>query len=181
MIEALDERPHEAGGEPTWSESYYSAWSSPERSGFARIANRPNEGTQDVLVGVYDGDGAITLARHQREERGNTERLDVGGVRCECEAPLERWRLTCDADAIRLPAPRVLLGEDGAAPVPTRLRLDLAFAAEQPAAETETNGPEALVELVRQVAMGHFEQSGTMSGTIDGQPFSGRGYRDKSW
>src|SRR5436305_4727883 len=146
MIEAVDERPHEAGGEPTWSESYYFAWFSPARSGFARIANRPNEGTQDVLVGVYGADGAITLARHQREEGANTDRLDVGGVRAECAAPLERWRLTCDADALRLPSPRVLLGEDGAAPERVRLQLDLSFAAEQPAAETETDGPEQLVE-----------------------------------
>jgi hypothetical protein len=181
MIADADERPHEAGGEPTWSESYYFAWFSPERSGFTRIANRPNEGSQDVLVGAFAPDGSITLARHKREERGNTDRLDVGGVQYVCEEPLARWRITCDAEAIRLPSPRALLGEDGAPPEPTRLALDLAFAAEQPAAETETSGPEPLLELVRSIAAGHFEQSGTMTGTIDGAPFEGRGYRDKSW
>jgi hypothetical protein len=181
MIGEADERPHEQGSEETWSESYYFAWFSPERSGITRIANRPNEGTQDVLVVVYDADGSITLARHKREEEENTDTLDVGGVQYRCEEPMKRWRITASADGLRLPSPRVLLGEEGGSPEPARLELDLVFEAEQPPAETAQNGPEELLELVRKIAAGHFEQSGTMTGTIGGERFEGRGYRDKSW
>ena len=106
MIGEADERPHEQGSEETWSESYYFAWFSPERSGITRIANRPNEGTQDVLVVVYDADGSITLARHKREEEENTDTLDVGGVQYRCEEPMKRWRITASADGLRLPSPR---------------------------------------------------------------------------
>jgi hypothetical protein len=63
MIGERDERPHGAGDEPAWSESYYFAWFPPERSGATRIGNRPNEGTQDVLTVTYDADGAISVVR----------------------------------------------------------------------------------------------------------------------
>lgn len=181
MIGEADERPHEQGPEETWSESYYFAWFSPQRSGITRIANRPNEGTQDVLVVLYDADGSITLARHKRDVADNTDELDVGGVQYRCDEPLGRWRITADAQGIRLPSPRVLLGEEGGQPEPATVALDLVFEARQPAAETAQNGQEELLELVRKIAAGHFEQSGTMTGTVGGEPFEGRGYRDKSW
>lgn len=181
MIGERDERPHEAGDDPSWSESYYFAWFSPERSVVSRIGNRPNEGTQDVLVVTYDADGAITLVRSKRDESANTDRLEVGGVSYACEAPLERWRLTCDADAVRLPSPRLLLGEEGPRPERTRLTFELAFDACQPPAELNSNGPGESIELVGRLASGHFEQTGTMTGMIDGEPFEGRGLRDKSW
>jgi hypothetical protein len=181
VIGQRDERPHEPGDESAWSESYYFAWFSPERSGATRIGNRPNEGTQDVLVVTWDADGAITVARSKRDEPTNSDRLEVGGVTYACEAPLERWRLTCDADAVRLPNPRLLLGEEGPRPEQTRLTFELAFDACQPAAELNSEGPEETIERVSRIASAHFEQSGTMSGMLDGEPFEGRGYRDKSW
>ena len=181
MIEERDERPHEADDEPAWSESYYFACFSPERSVVMRIGNRPNEGTQDALGFAYDPDGAITFVRAKREEQENTDRLDVGGVRYACEAPMERWRLTADADAVRLANPRLLLGEEGPRPERTRLTFDLTFVASHPPAELNTEGADGARELVGRIASGHFEQSGAMTGTIDGEPFEGRGFRDKSW
>jgi hypothetical protein len=182
VIEERDDRPHEPGDEPDWSESYYFAWLSPERSFVARIANRPNEGTQDVLVVTFEPDGATTLVRSKREERTNTDRLEVGGVRYVCEAPLKRWRLTCDADAVRLPNPRLLLGEEGPEPEPTRLTFDVVFDACQPPGELNSRGPDESVEQVRRrMASRHFEQTGAVTGTVDGEPFEGRGFRDKSW
>jgi hypothetical protein len=134
-----------------------------------------------VLVVTYDADGAITLVRSKREERTNTDHLEVGGVSYVCEAPLERWHLTCDAAAIRVPNPRLLLGEEGPRPERTRLTFEFAFDACQPPAEINSRGADEAVEQVGRIARGHFEQSGTMTGTIDGVPFEGRGFRDKSW
>ena len=162
--------------------AYYNFFDRSRRAGgWVRIGNRPNEGTQDVLLVAYDPDGAITVARSKRDEPTNTDRLEVGGASYACEAPLERWRLTCDAGAVRLPNPRLLLGEEGPRPERTRLTFELAFDMCQPPAELNSEGPDETVEHVSRLASGHFEQSGRVTGVIDGEPFEGRGFRDKSW
>jgi hypothetical protein len=181
VIDERDDRLHEPGTEPDWSESHYFGWFSPERSAVSRIGNRPNEGTQDVLVVTYDADGAITIVRSKREETTNNGPLEVGGVTYECDAPMKRWRLTCDADAVRLPNPRLVLGEEGPRPERTRLTFDLTFDTCQPPAELNSEGPAEIVEHIGRMASGHFEQTGAVTGTIDGEPFEGRGFRDKSW
>jgi hypothetical protein len=156
VIETGDERPHEAGEEQAWSESYYFAWFSPGASGLARIATRPNEGTQDLIVVAWDEERKPVVASASREQRVNDEVLSVGGAVATCEEPLRRWRLRFEGE----------------------VSLDLRFEALGPPASTQVRrrGSEGGRTIPR-----HFEQPVRVSGSVDGAPFEGLGFRDKSW
>ena len=177
MIGPEDEQPHAVGDDPRWSESYYFAFFGDELSGITRIGVRPNEGTIDALVVAFLPDGAIALGREVSPQHDNTADLAVGGVRYTCRDPLGAWDVRIATRLHRLDNPRMLLGEPGEA-TSIDLELDLSFAAATPAAEATLDGDRA---AFARTATGHFEQSGAMTGTVDGRPFSGRGYRDKSW
>ncbi len=177
MIGPQDEQPHEVGADPAWSESYYFAWFGEEGSGITRVGIRPNEGTKDVLVVAFPPGGGIAIGRHKEPQAQNTDDIRVAGASYECMEPLTRWRVRYDGPLTRLPEPRVLLGEPG--PHETiDFSLDLEMRTSTPPAEAVLSGDHSAFE---RVATGHFEQSGSFVGTIDGRPFAGRGHRDKSW
>jgi hypothetical protein len=181
-ITEQDDAPHVAGSDSAWSESYYFAFFGDGISGVSRIGNRPNEGTQDGLLVLFEPDGAVSIIRSKRAISANTGELSVGGFGYTCEDPLRRWRIRYSGPAYRLAQPRALLGEGngGLAREEIDVQLDLTFTAVQPAAEIHVEGADAAAIMAR-VAPNHFEQSGLVEGTVLGRPFAGRGHRDKSW
>lgn len=177
MIGPGDERPHMVGEDPAWSESYYFAWFDERGSGITRIGVRPNEGTMDVLLVLFPPEGGIAVTRRQQPQHDNTDRLEVAGASYELLEPLRRWRVRFEGELLHLPQPRLLLGEPGDR-APRPFSLDYELTAFTPAAEATLAGSRA---AFARTAAGHYEQAGRISGTIDGAPFSGTGYRDKSW
>ncbi|HEY5858109.1 MAG TPA: hypothetical protein VIW24_29805 [Aldersonia sp.] len=178
MIYETDECPHPVGDEPAWSESYYFAFFGDGVSGVSRIGNRPNEGTQDALLVLFE-DEAVTLIRAARPSTENTDELSVGGLEYTCVNPLKQWKIRYRGPAVRFEQPRALLGEPGE---PTRVEVDIDLDFHAAHAPGELEYDERISrEVLERVAAHHFEQSGIVEGTVLGKPFSGRGHRDKSW
>jgi hypothetical protein len=177
---------HPVEPDTAWSESYYfNAYAPGSDCGFfTRIGIRPNEGTIDVGLSVWlPGTELATVHAVRPESTMPTGTLDVGGVRYERVAPMQTWRLTCDADA----AVRDLSGR--APRRSTRLRLDATFQALAPAVGVDGQGRAgagASAATGAMVGKGHLEQAGRWTGWLeaDGVRHSletARGNRDKSW
>src|SRR2546422_4572178 len=96
---------------------------------------------------------------------------------------MERWRLTCEAEAI------VLDVRAERPQRPARLVVDLEFRALTPAIGSDgqgRSGTGARAETRQHVGKGHLEQAGRWSGWIEAdgvryEPVQARGNRDKSW
>lgn len=185
-----DDLQHPVQSSAAWSESYYFNFYDASRrtGGFTRIGIRPNEGTMDGVVVLFLPGGGMALAHHVREQRSNTDDIDVGGLRFDLVEPLARWRVTFAGLALMLAEPSRLtdpsaLGDQR----PGELVFDLAFEALSPAVAggVEKVAEQEAARAGETVAFGHFEQAGRFTGTVtvDGQacPFAGYGNRDKSW
>jgi hypothetical protein len=201
ILDASHDFAHEVEADSAWSESYYfNAYDPVVDAGlFTRIGVRPNEGTIDVGLSAWLPGDRIANARGVREQTVMTDsELAVGGVRYERLEPMQRWRITADADAEVLDLGGLAaLGDAGAgrsaAGRPGRLTVDLTFTSLIPAIGTDGAGRErrsddTAASTATTVGKGHLEQSGTWSGTIglDGEtwalgPATARGNRDKSW
>jgi hypothetical protein len=177
---------HPVEPDTAWSESYYfNAYDPGSDSGFfTRIGIRPNEGTMDVGLSVWLPGTELATVHSIRPEQGMpTGTLEVGGVSYERVAAMQRWRITCDADA-------TIRDLSGRAPRRSaRLRIDATFAALAPAIGVDGQGragtgPSASTGAM--VGKGHLEQPGRWTGWIEAdgvrhQLETARGNRDKSW
>ena len=161
----LDDRhdlAHPVEGDEAWSESYYFNCYDPEADTgfFTRIGVRPNEGTIDVGLSVWEPGGGLAVVRHVQEQRAMVDGvLSVGPVEYSMVEPGKRWRLTAPS-------------------------LDVTFDALTPMIGVDGRGGSA---TARTVGKGHLEQAGRWSGWIEagGQRrvlgAEARGNRDKSW
>ena len=186
ILDARHDFGHPVEPDSAWSESYYfNAYDPVTDTGlFTRIGIRPNEGTMDVGLSLWLPGAELAAVRGVRPQREMTDDgLAVGGVRYERVAPMERWRLTCDAEA-------VVVDLRGARPPrPAPVAVDLTFQALTPAIGSDgqgRSGTGASAETRQHVGKGHLEQAGRWSGWIeaDGVRYElvqARGNRDKSW
>src|SRR5439155_18593995 len=186
ILDARHDFGHPVESDTAWSESYYfNAYDPATDAGFfTRIGIRPNEGTMDVGLSLWLPGMELAAVRGVRPQHEMTDGdLAVAGVRYERLVPMERWRLTCDAEAI------VLDLRAERAPRPARLVMDAEFRALTPAIGSDgqgRSGTGASAETRQLVGKGHLEQPGRWSGWIEAggvryELARARGNRDKSW
>ena len=164
MIDLDDEELHRPDLDRHWQESFYFNWASGDGRdfGLTRLGYSWATGKADgIAVMLRDGraEGVHASIGADTGDRGTlsaAEGLRVGGLRFTMVEPLTRWRIELD-------------GPNG---------FDLTWTAFTPAVDfhEHLDGPRI---------QEHFEQSGTVGGTVrrDGREerFSGLGQRDKSW
>lgn len=165
MVDRVDEQLHMPGAEPHWQESYYFNWSDLDDGSFGltRIGFHEGGGRADALVVMlHDGQPeaiypAIGVDLDVPAHESMHDGVRVGDLTYELVRPLEQWHIT-------------LTG---------RTEVDLVWTAFMPAHDFTETG------TVGDLAHHHFEQSGTVTGTVkvDGRSrtISGVGHRDKSW
>ena len=185
----LDERhdfAHPVESDTAWSESYYfNAYDPATDTGFfTRLGIRPHEGRMDVGLSVWlPGTDLAVVAGVQPQHAMIDRELAVAGVRYERLAPMQTWRLTCDAEAsIRDLASRRERRRG-------RIAMDVTFQALSPALGSDGQGRAGAgvsAETRRHVGKGHLEQAGRWTGWIDTEGVrhhlvEARGNRDKSW
>jgi hypothetical protein len=165
----------EAGPEAQWSDSFYFGGGD-ARSGIAfytRIGRRPNEETVEAALGVWLPDGRFVLC-FAREDDG--AELAAGGIAYECGLPHELWRLSAATSGMVFAQAGDLAVRGSGKPA--QVRVALRFCAWTEPFEFATG-------LTERVAACHYEQPGSISGTIevDGERFAlaGGGMRDHSW
>lgn len=173
VLDESHDRAHRVETDGAWSESYYfNAYDPPSDTGFfTRIGVRPNEGTIDVGLSVWQP-GVDSPLAHYRHVRPQHEMIDadleVGEVRYEMLETARAWRLTCDTD---------------------ELKMDVRFDALTPMIGTDgldRPGEGASAETRKSVGKGHLEQAGRWTGWLETggvrhQWTDARGNRDKSW
>jgi hypothetical protein len=162
---------HPVESDGAWSESYYfNAYDPPSGTGFyTRIGVRPNEGTIDVGLSLWLPDRSRTGYRFVRPQTEMIDqKLDVGDVVYEMLEQGRRWRLTSNAEAVKMDvtfdALTEMVGTDG----------------------QDRTGEGASVETRKSVGKGHLEQAGRWTGWLEanGTHYAwtdARGNRDKSW
>ena len=185
----LDERhdfAHPIESDSAWSESYYfNAYDPATDTGFfTRLGIRPHEGRMDVGLSVWlPGTDLAVVAGVQPQHAMIDRELAVAGVRYERLAPMQTWRLTCDAEAsIRDLASRRERRRG-------RIAMDVTFQALSPALGSDGQGRAGAgvsAETRRHVGKGHLEQAGRWTGWIEAAGVrhhlvDTRGNRDKSW
>lgn len=198
MIEPRDDRAHEVGPDPAWSESYYFNFFDPGSGigGFTRIGIRPNEGYADGNLLLFLPDGGAVAVLNREERRANSDLVRVGSVSYERVEDLARWRVVCGGAGLAFPdaadfdfPPRARSGEGGrgATGRVVEVGADLDFVAAMPPFGTSgrrRRSAEAAA-AARAVAAGHFEQMGTLRGHLrigdERVSIDGLGVRDKSW
>jgi hypothetical protein len=169
------ERWQRAGDEDQWSDSFYFGGGDGRGLAFySRVGRRPNEGLTEGALGIWlPGQGfLLSFAR-----TGLAEEIAAGPVRYEADLPLVLWRLEFEgAGRLFERAEHVATNRDAyeAVEVTASLRF------------TAWHDPLCFRSgLTDQVAAAHYEQPGSVAGTIevDGRrhPLAGRGMRDHSW
>jgi hypothetical protein len=191
VIEPRDERAHEAGPEPAWSESYYFNFYDPGPGvgGFTRIGIRPNEGHADGNLFLFWPGGGLVALLNKVERRDNSDDLAVGSLRYTCVEPLARWRIEAEGRALCLPrAADFALAREGASwGLAEPVEVALSFDAAMPPYGTSGRKQRSVQAeaAAASVAAGHFEQAGRMRGLVKvgdrAARIAGLGVRDKSW
>lgn len=166
MITEQDEQLHPPGTDRNWQESYYFNWAQPDGSslGLTRIGFNPVTGRGDAMLllmsrdgveAVYAGRGLPLPADFPMDP---SRGVRLGALTYTMDEALGAWRLRLDS----------------------RTKVDLTWKAFTPAIDFAHSFPGDA-----ELAQRHFEQSGTVTGTVtvDGvsRPVDGLGQRDKSW
>ena len=171
---AADEALREPGPEEQWSDSFYFGGGDAETTLYTRIGRRPNEDTVEGAFGIWAPDGRFVLGFGRTPDRSE---LAAGPVAYECALPFELWRLEiAGRGRAYARAEDLALAPDSYEEV--RLGGELRFAA--------WTGPVSFRSgLTGSVAARHYEQPGSLFGTIEigdaSVPVAGRGMRDHSW
>ena len=171
---AADEGLQEPGPEEQWSDSFYFGGGDAETTLYTRIGRRPNEDAVEGALGIWAPDGRFVLGFGRTPDRA---KLAAGPVAYECALPFELWRLEITGRG------RAYARAEDLALAPDRyeevsLGGELRFAA--------WTGPVSFRSgLTGSVAARHYEQPGSLFGTIEigdaSIPVAGRGMRDHSW
>jgi len=175
-LTAADEGLRPPGPEEQWSDSFYFGGGDHRRDValYTRVGRRPNEDRMEGALGVWLPDGRFLLAFGRAPDG---DRIAAGPVAYECRAPFELWRLRIG----------------GRGRVYARAE-DLALSPES-YDEVEVGGElrfapwvdpiEFASGLTGAVASRHYEQPGSLAGTIvvgeERIPLAGAGMRDHSW
>jgi hypothetical protein len=186
--------PVEDGGH--FNESAYYNFFDAERpvGGWVRIGNRPNEGYAEMTVCLYEPDGTASF-QFKRPTIASNEAHDAGGLRFSVVEPWKHHRVSYDGSVCWLRDPSQMSDPSLAFKrnphVPVELEVDWYGRSPgwggEPRRRTADGGwePARVGDPEKQFARGHFEQHGTVEGSmsIDGRRYElrGHGLRDHSW
>jgi hypothetical protein len=215
MLEPADEHWHPSTKHAHWNESFYfncfdeeTGWACA-----ARVGITPNGGERDGFICLYLPDHTTGFVRLSQPVGEVGARIAVGGIEARCLEPFRTWRISYDGPIHHFnePASDADLRRTLDASRPTKhLKLDLEVNALHPPFDYDkrtirmrpvgdlirgaaSGDPlrtlqrtfRALVALPAMMGAHHYEQSGTVRGTveIDGQEsvIHGFGQRDHSW
>lgn len=175
-LSAADEGLRPPGPEEQWSDSFYFGGGDHRRGValYTRVGRRPNEGRVEGALGVWLPDGRFLLAFGRAPDG---DRIAAGPVTFECRAPFELWRLSIGGRGRVYPrAEDLALAPDTYEEV--EVGGELRFAPWVDPIEFASG-------LTGSVASRHYEQPGSLAGTIEvGDeriPLAGAGMRDHSW
>jgi hypothetical protein len=166
----------------------------PTLGGWLRIGNRPNEGYAEVTVVLYEPDGTVGF-QFKRPRIDNNKSHQAGGARFEVVEPWREHRATYNGhacvlqDPLELRDPSTAFRENPHEPVEVDIRwrgLSPGWGGERrrrlPDGGWESVGRG---DLSAQFARGHFEQLGSVVGTMSvgdrSYAINGYGLRDHSW
>jgi hypothetical protein len=173
---AADEGLRPPGPEEQWSDSFYFGGGDARRGValYSRVGRRPNEDRVEGALGVWLPDRRFLLAFGRAPDN---ERIAAGPVAFECRAPFELWRLQIEGRG------RLFQQAEDLALAPDRheeveVGGELRFAC-------WTDPIEFASGLTGSVASRHYEQPGSLAGTIvvgdERLALAGAGMRDHSW
>jgi len=189
VIEPADEKPHEHGGEPGWSERLSFCFFDADAGfgGIVRADLRPGEKRADASVSLFMPGGAIAtvLAREQNRAPGGSS---VARIQLDPVEALQKWWIRCkdvalifpNASATGLPKAGERTGAAG--------QIDLQVTFETwmpPTGEVERVTKVDELNFVRTMSTGHFEQAGRFHGKVRvgarQAALEATGVRDKTW
>jgi hypothetical protein len=187
MIEPRDDLVHEIGPEPTWREEYVFAFTDEASwmAGLVRAQLRAAERGASASVHLFlpGGAAAVVVARGDRGPEGG---VAAGGILCEPEQPLERWRLRCKDTALIFSEPAAAKGAErsgGVKPVDLDIDVEATMPAVGEAARELHVDPAS--RLARATSHGRLEQAMSVRGSVRvgdrDWPVEGRGIRRKVW
>lgn len=175
-LNAADEGPRPPGPEEQWSDSFYFGGGDPRRGValYARVGRRPGEGRVEGALGVWLPDGRFLLAFGREPD---SERIAAGPIRFDCRVPFELWRIAIGGRGrVYGRAEDIALARDRYEEV--ELGGELRFTAWVDPIEFGSG-------LTGAVATRHYEQPGSLAGTIavggERLALAGAGMRDHSW
>jgi hypothetical protein len=174
-ITEAHERWQPAGDEEQWSDSFYFGGGDGRGLAFySRVGRRPNEGVTEGALGIWlPGQGfLLSFAR-----AGVSEDVEAGPVSYSCDVPLVLWNLRFEGTGRLFErAEHVATRRDAYETVEISSRLRFVVWHEPLSFRSG---------LARGVASAHYEQPGSVVGTIEvagrRHPLAGRGMRDHSW
>lgn len=191
VLEPRDEYPHEPDDVPNYNESMYLNGFDPaqELGGWFRLGNRVNEGYAEMSVCVYLTGGRVGFMYARPEITTNAE-MAAGGLRIDVVQPFEQLRVTYEGALCLLEDPKEMADPRRAFTTnpmePCSVALDFRGVSPmyggKPVFE---DGSEIPVDPEKSFAKAHYEQHGTVTGTIvvgeEVIDLDGLGLRDKSW
>ncbi len=191
VLEPSDEYCHEPDAATNYNESMYlNAFDlDQEVGGWFRLGNRVNEGYAEMTVCVYLPGGRVGFVYARPEITENTQ-MSAGGLTIDVVEPFEHLTVTYRGkvclldDPSQMAEPRVAFKENPW----VECEIDLDFRGVSPmygGKPMYDDGTEIEVEAEKSFAKAHYEQHGSMKGTIRvGEEIidlDGFGLRDKSW
>ena len=191
-----DDYTHKLGKETNFNESVYFNFhnrSNDAVGGFVRIANRANEGSGEVTVCLYLGDGSVVFGFARPQVKSNNGWC-AAGMQVDVLQPMRKLRTRFKGKAMHLTEPMKLLDPGALAKKdrPSRVDVDLDLVHHGVGAVFGTDGSGGAREGDN-FAKAHYEQHMRVEGVINissaaGSPgtsfhigVTGNGMRDHSW
>ncbi len=163
------------GVEEQWSDSFYFGGGDGRGLAFySRVGRRPNESVTEGALGLWLPEQGFLLS-FAREGLGDA--IEAGPVRYYCDLPMMLWGIRFEGEGRLFErAEHVSTRRDDYETVP--VRGELRFTAWHEPLSFRSG-------LAQGVATAHYEQPGSVSGTIEvgdrRHPLAGKGMRDHSW
>ncbi|MEZ5225258.1 MAG: hypothetical protein R2710_00895 [Acidimicrobiales bacterium] len=191
VLEPSDEYCHEPDEATNYNESMYlNAFDlEQEVGGWFRLGNRVNEGYAEMTVCVYLPGGRVGSVYARPEITSNTE-MSAGGLTIDVVEPFEHLKVTYRGKVCLLDDPRRWpnrgwrsrrIRGSSARSISTSMACRPCTAG----VRSTTTAPRIEVEAEKSFAKAHYEQHGSMKGTIrvgeEVIDLDGFGLRDKSW
>lgn len=191
VLEPADEFPHEPDEATNYNESmYFNAFDlAQETGGWFRLGNRVNEGYAEMSVCVYLPDGRVGFMFGRPRIETNTE-MNAGGLRFDVVEPFEKLTVSYTGEVCLLDEPRQMADPRTAFRENPNVEcnIELHWQGVSPmygGKPMYDDGTEIETDASKSFAKAHYEQHGTMKGTITvgdtAIDLDGLGLRDKSW
>jgi hypothetical protein len=187
MIEPRDDLAHEIGPGPTWREEYVFAFTDEASwlGGLVRADVRAADRSASAAVHLFlpGGTAAVVVARGDRGAGGG---VTAGGILCEPEQPLERWRLRCKDTALIFSEPSAAQGVERSGGVkPVDLDVDVEATMPPVGEAARELHVDPATRLARATSHGRLEQALRVRGSVRvgdrDWPVDARGVRRKFW